>query len=321
MKSILLIAVFCNLTLLAIAQGKFDTQFMYGRNNLAIEGGKEGKLYAAIIKTNMSKKEIIEKTTSFLLKYRYVSAHDIHLDEISQETSEYSIPFCFTQTQFYSNMRVMYPVRLYGILRFEFHAGGLLLVAENMSSELLCVSHHGTPTERSDAYEAFFEETNALLITETLLGNVLIWANMTPEERVQFYKNVETYFDQQAEKISVYSKLTENGEAIWMNAQQLCLYLTQHSAPGSKYQVQWLENSVIPHKLLVEISDKRWENQVRGEHFDKLFILLAHYIGGYIEGIKEDDTQTWSLEENTLLPTNAKQRAFFKKKNKDFYLK
>lgn len=321
MKKLLLLTILCAFSLLSIAQVKFNTMIMYGNNNAAIPGGENGKQYAAIIKSDLSKKAIVDKTTKFLLKYDLVSAKDIHLDEISQETSEYSIPFCFTQTQFYSSMRVVTPVRLYGTLRFEFYKGGVLLVAENMRTTVLCVSYHGTVEERGGAYKSFMEEGNALQMTKSFLGKALIWANTTKEERAEFYKNTADYFDNLQEKIDVYNLLAKSGEAKWMNAQELCDYTKENPSPGSKYMVTWLENTAIPANLLLEINKKRWEKQIREEYFDKLFILLANFIDGYIEGVKEDETQTWSLEDNILLPTDVKERANFKKKHKDFYSK
>lgn len=321
MKKLLLLTFLCSFTLLSIAQVKFNTSFMYGRSNAAIKGGKEGKLYAAIIKSDMSKKAIVDKTTKFLLNHNLVSAKDIHLDEISQKTSEYKIPFCFTQTQFYSNMGVMQPVRLYGTLRFEFHDGGLLLVADNMNSSLLCVSYHGTPAERGESYNAYIAEQDALIMTKTIIGKVLIWANTTAEEQEEFYKKTAEYFNKQDEKIDVYNKLVNSGEAKWMDAKELQKYITENPSPGSKYQLQWLENSVIPSELLVGIGNKRWEKQIREEYFDNLFITLSHYINGYIEAIKEDDTETWKLDGKSLLPTDPKLKTTFIKKNKDFYLK
>ena len=87
MKKLLLLTILCAFSLLSIAQVKFNTMIMYGNNNAAIPGGENGKQYAAIIKSDFSKKAIVDKTTKFLLKYDLVSAKDIHLDEISQETS------------------------------------------------------------------------------------------------------------------------------------------------------------------------------------------------------------------------------------------
>ena len=303
MKKLLLLTFLCSFTLLSIAQVKFNTSFMYGRSNAAIRGGGKGKSYVATIKSDMSKKAIIDKTTKFLLSHNLVSAKDIHLDDISLETSEYNIPFCFTQTQFYSNMGVMQPVRLYGTLRFEFYDGGVKLAADSMYSSLLCVSHHGTPAERSDSYNAYIAEQNALIMTKTIIGKVLIWANTTAEE------------------LDVYNKLVNSGEAKWMDAEELQKYITENPSPGSKYQLQWLENSVIPYELLVEISNKRWEKQIREEYFDNLFITLSHYINGDIESIEEDDTKTWELDGKSLLPTDPKLKTTFIKKNKDFYFK
>ena len=321
MKKLLLLTFLCSFTLLSIAQVKFNTSFMYGRSNAAIRGGGKGKSYVATIKSDMSKKAIIDKTTKFLLSHNLVSAKDIHLDDISLETSEYNIPFCFTQTQFYSNMGVMQPVRLYGTLRFEFYDGGVKLAADSMYSSLLCVSHHGTPAERSDSYNAYIAEQNALIMTKTIIGKVLIWANTTAEEQEEFYKKTAEYFNKQDEKIDVYNKLVNSGEAKWMDAEELQKYITENPSPGSKYQLQWLENSVIPYELLVEISNKRWEKQIREEYFDNLFITLSHYINGDIESIEEDDTKTWELDGKSLLPTDPKLKTTFIKKNKDFYFK
>ena len=93
MKRLLL----CAVTILQVIT--VDAQaVMTGKMTFAIPGGAEGKNYAAIIHTDMSKKELVRATTDYLSKYKLVDKNKVKLNDISEETAEYAIPFLLRQT-------------------------------------------------------------------------------------------------------------------------------------------------------------------------------------------------------------------------------
>lgn len=293
---------------------------MYGQAKVAISGGEEGKTYASIIKSRLSKKEIIEKTTNFMAQYEWVEKENIHLDQINERISEYSIPFCFPQTQFYEGMRPMSPIVINGKLRFEFHEGGVLIVAQSMDSRLFVPLYSDNDAAKNkDAAQQYDQERILLTMSKTAVGKALIWANTTDDERKDVYKAINNYFSEAHKRVNVYRTLLKSGDAELMSREDILGYCLREEAHAATFIRNWLEKAAIPEYRMIELSEKRWEKQVRRQNFDRLFIVLANELNGEIVGINEDGNTTWNLKEGILLPENPKDQKKYLKGEASFY--
>lgn len=323
MKRFILLATLCFYAFLAMAQVKFTTPlvFMYGRSSAAIKGGETGKYYAAEFQTSLSKRECVKKVTDWLLKYGLVAKSNIHLDEISDKTSEMVIPVSITQTQDYLGMAVLPPVRLHFGMRFTFEHEKVKLAIEELKSETFAVALEEASQVGNGAIHDYKEEAHRIMMAKNVIVKALVFLQASSEERKQFYQVLDQYFDDFSSKVKVYDQLIKDGYAQWLDASQVKSYTEQNPHLGSKYILTWLENQAIPNGLLINVTDKRWQTKIRDGYFDKFFILMGRELGGSLVGIFEDDVQTWALEEGVLLPTEPKLKTQYKKKKKDFFVR
>ncbi|MDR1055734.1 MAG: hypothetical protein LBL90_07930 [Prevotellaceae bacterium] len=193
---------------------------------LPVKGGKDGKTYAFITKTDLSKQALVDSTTSFLSHYGLVNKLDVKLDEINEATSEITIPFFLRQTVFTASgmmgvkMNVP-PVKLHAELRFEFTAeGGALVVIQNMNEEILQFvdgNHWGFAAglDENPAYQKYKGEEAASLTVNSVIGKVLIAVQTGLDGYKQFMAEADKYFADIDEKYQVYDKLVKGGVARW----------------------------------------------------------------------------------------------------------
>ena len=321
MKRNLIFALLCVCSLLVFGQDKAksdrEIQMHYGRSSCAIKGGEEGKMYVAIIKSGHSMKEVVATTVKFLDQYGFVNAKEVKINEIDESASEYVVPFCFVQTVFHASMREMLPVALFGNLRFAFNDdGSVMIVVQDLKSDYLAVKT--SKQSNKAAYDKFVEELVISNIANSFMSKVVVWANTSPEERKNFYKKAHEYLSSEVDRINVYNAMVQAGDAWWMDAASILAYLETHSMPGGNYKAKWVKSSVIPEERLIEISEKRWDKQVR-RNFDTIFKMLAELLEGEIIGIQEDGTLTWTVVDGLLVPTNPKQQKKYLKEKKSFY--
>lgn len=281
-----------------------------------IPGGPEGRNYAAIIKTQETKKSIVEKSLNFMKKYGFVPA-DTKVDAIDSSSSEASFDVEMPITMFYQEMLTYTPNKLYSTMRFEFHDSNVMIVFQNFSNEMLGIYHKKYGDKKSDAYNAYEEEDNALRLRKTLIGKFLIHANMDINERRAFRQELDKYFNDIVTKEKTYEQLVKNGEAKWLDAQGVVKQLTENPVPGAKYTLAFLDKPESKNVLLA-ISEKRWRKQVKGM-LDNIFMSFSEELNGEIEGIAEDGNQTWEIVDGKLLPIDPKLKKTFIKKGWDFY--
>ena len=299
-----------------------QAQVMTGKANFATKGGEEGKNYAAIINTKMSKKKLVETTTNFLAKYGLVKKKDVKLDDIDETTSEYSVPYALRQTlhNCAGILGARYtecPTILYATLRFEFHDNGnVMIVLENFSNKLLIVDVVDDK-KQSKAYKDYRAEEGAALMTHSTMGKFVIWLNTTDQERKSFYQKVDEYFADIDSKYKVYDQLVKNGEGKWMTGEEYVDYREKLGGPGTKGQVKWIRGALAEGKM-ISITENRWKNYIR-ICLDDLFIAINDGISGEITGVAEDGEQTWTIVEGRLVPTDSKQQKKYLKEGKTYY--
>lgn len=212
----------------------------YGRDKFALEGGQNGKNYAVILRTSLSKKDLVESTTRMLSKLSLVDENDIMIDDISDETSEFTIPFILRQSAavgsgLMGSKYIENPTIIQAELRFEFHNnGGVLMVVQNMKNEYLFVK--GEMGNRGDSWseasKEYDAECQALLLTNSLIGKALIFLNTTREEREAFMESAGKYFEDIDSKYAMYQIMVNRGEAEWLTTKDL-LNLIQYDEKQS----------------------------------------------------------------------------------------
>lgn len=298
--------------------GQKMTLILQARDNFNLPGGPEGKNYAAIIKTRESKKDIVTKSLNFMKKYGFVPG-DTKVDAIDESQSEVSYNVLLPLTMFYQQMLHLDANKLYCNLRFEFHDSNVMIVFENMSNEVLGLYWHDNSKKASDAYTDYISESSGLTISHTLIGKFLVHANLDPAQRQSFYKEVDKYFSNIAERYKTYEQLVNNGEAKWLDADRVIQQYTDYPVPGSKYMVNYLNIPENKERLL-GVTQKRWDKQVK-EFFDNLFKSFCLELNGDIDGVAEDGEQTFAWEDGKLLPIDAKQKKEYIKKGWTYFNK
>jgi hypothetical protein len=283
------------------------------KNNLP--GGPEGKNYAAIVKTQETKKGIVTKSLNFMKNYGFVPG-DTKVDAIDANTSEVSYDVLIPLTMFYQQMLHMDANKLYCKLRFEFHDSNVMIVFQDMHNEILGL-YWNDSKKGSDAYADYQAESAALSLNKTLIGKFLVHANLDPAERKTFYEKLDNYFSDIANRSKTYEQLVKNGEAKWLTREGVIKQYTETPVPGSKYVVAFLEKPESQHVLL-GISQKRWDKQVK-EVFENLFRAFCLELNGDIDGIAEDGNQTWAIENGMLLPVDPKLKKTYIKQGRTFF--
>ena len=316
MKKILFVFALMLQTVIMKSQ-PMDVQFMWGKPQSVIIGGQEVKNYAAIIKTDLSKRDVVAKTTAFMMEYGFVNKDDLKLDEIDENTAEYSIPIIFPLTQFKNGMALECPMLVRATARFEFHENGkVMIVFQDMYNKLLGVYREALKNGSANI-NAYKEEASMILMTKSLIGKALIYAQTDAKQREEIYKQSAKYFENLSERVNVYVNMVSANEASWLDAQQIINQYEQYPVTGSKYIINYLQKC-IEEKRLPSLADKRWTKQLR-PCFDEMFKAVNFCLNGEIEGIAEDGNQTWALVNGMLLPTDQKIQNKYIKKQLSYY--
>ena len=284
--------------------------------NSNLPGGPEGKNYAAIVKTNESKTNIVTKSLNFMKKYGFVP-EQTKVDAIDASSSEVSYDVMIPLTMFYQEMMYYDANKLYGKLRFEFHDSNVMIVFQDLHNEMLGLYTQSGSYKGSKAYDDYNGERAALSLSKTLIGKFLVHANLDPAERTAFYKKLDEFFSDISSKTQTYENLVKNGEALWLDAEGVKKQYTDNPVPGSKYVLAFLEKPEGKDALLA-ITQKRWDKQVK-EVFENLFKAFCLELNGDIDGIAEDGNQTWAIVDGQLLPTDEKLQKKYIKKGLNFF--
>jgi hypothetical protein len=283
---------------------------------IPIKGGSEGKTYAVIIRTDLSKQALVDSTTLFLAHYGLVDRENVRLDEIDETTGEYIIPFEIRQTM--SPVKIMGmpvtlgPIKIEGDLRFEFHDnGGVMIVVQNLKNLTFQFVEENRKLmtgfrklEEDETYQEFNGEHYAVGMTNSLIGRALIAVNTGLDGYGAFMASVDDYFADIDSKYKVYDELVKKDAAAWLTDEELLQYADNTDFPGKKYTMDSYRKAYDEGKML-GVGQRRWENQVKG-CFDLLFKSINASLEGNMDGIAEDGEQTWIKMDGVIVPVDPK---------------
>jgi hypothetical protein len=313
MKKIFLLATLAFSAMTVSAQ-----QVMTFNQKLGVVGGKEGKNYAMIVKTGEKKKDLVDKTTNFLARYMLVDKKDVKLDEIDENTAEYSVPFYMRMPIQNGKMMGMpiavSPIKLIATLRFQFQDGGALVVVEDMSTHVLWVDPNGDK-EKNTELAKYWGDNNAVLSSKLFITKALVFMNGGSVS--DFVSQLDSYFDDVNKRWAVYDEMDKKGTGKWLSNQEYIEWEKTHSTfkQGSKNyeaEINGLQKFYDEHRMFL-LSEDRWEKHARPV-CDNLFRAIASGIDGKITGIAEDGNQTWDIVDGKLVPTDPKlQKKYLKK--------
>ncbi len=339
-------AVMCT----AVCQAQYPEQFWpIQAKDFGIKGGKDGKIYQIIVKNSKSKKELIEKTTAMLETFKLMG-EDVKLDEVNDQMSEYKVRVMFnTGVGVHPSNAV--PVRLNGDLRFEFYDGGVKLSLENLSEEFFIVHYRpqnitekGTETyqkyneliakareieKATSAAGKFFAKVDKLQEINHISGTLTTFGknakaqvvNKINEANAERLNALINYRNRIEEQLPLFEKMVGLNEGRWYTTESY-IEDAKGNATFMKYKsaAEWNLKGyakALEDQLLYDVDKKRWERDIKYV-YDGIFITLAEELEGSIEGIAEDGVQTWEREGDLVVPTDAKKKAKYLKKNKSF---
>ena len=277
---------------------------------------KKDKSYAAIIKTPLSMKEIVDETTQFLAGYGLVDLKDVKLDEISDAQSEYTIPAViqnsFAGIPAMMGARVMYPpVVLLGDLRFEFHENAVMIVFSNftemgfylISDDKMSLSSRDK--EKSSDLEEFRGHSAAALMEGTFVLKLLVLMNKGVEGYRDLRSQLDKYFADISEKYELFGKIENDGKGAWLQDEAF-LQIAQNTKLYKGHEMV-LNNLIKAYdeERLLAIPITRWENNIKPV-MSNLFKYISFALDGEIDGVAEDGIQIYVNMDGYVLPVDPK---------------
>jgi len=284
---------------------------------IPVQGGKEGKSYAIIIKTEKSKNEIVDITTKFLANYKIVDLEDVKLDEISDMQSEYTIPMTFPNSfagisAIMGARTVFPPLTLFADLRFEFHENGLMIVFDNFTAKSFFLTDmekqsftYHKDKETSDIQE-YTGHYAAAAMEGTFLLKALVVMNKGLEGYNDFKSKLDDYFNDVEKKYQLFYKIEKANMGSWLNDEEFLNFADNTSIPRGE---QTILNTVLKPYFdegrLLTVPLQRWTGRVTPV-MDKIFKLVAYDLNGAIEGVAEDGEQTYINIDGHVLPVDPR---------------
>ena len=305
---------------------------------IPIKGGEEGKSYAIIVNTSLSKKELVDNTTKFLAQWNLVDLKNVKLDEISDAQSEYTIPVELRQA--FTSVSVMMgmpsspfaPFVLSGDLRFEFHDNGNVMIVFANFKEVSFYPIDKTNTSfivndtgKDPLVDEYMGQYTAATMENTFLLKALIVLNKGIDGLKEYSKSIDNYFKDVDSKFELFSRIEKSGKGAWLTDEQYLQYAKNTKAINNDKYLSWVKQYLDEGRLLA-IPKKRWEDRVI-PLIDQLFKAINISLNGTIEGVAEDGDQTYINMDGTVLPidpkwkdktppTDPKERENYIKKNK-----
>jgi hypothetical protein len=319
MKKVFYILVFLVLAVHSHVSAQQYMPVIIGSKSAApIKGGNEGKTYAVIIRTDLNKQALVDSTTQFLARYGIVDRNNVHLDEINEATSEYTVPVMIRQTigivaGALGIKTPATPVIISADIRFEFHDNGsVMIVIQNLKNRIFQFVEKAEQRlttklgklEEDTSYKEYGGEQYAVQTTNSVMGKALIALNTGLEGYGAFMKKVGDYFADIDSKYKVYDELVKKGFAEWLTDEELIQYADNTNFVGKKNTVENFRKAYDEGKML-GVGQGRWEKQIR-ECCDLLFKSINAGLSGSIEGVAEDGEQTWINIDGAVVPVDPK---------------
>jgi len=307
------------------------------KNLIPIKGDEEGKNYAVIINTSLSKKALVDSTTKFLAQWDLVDLKNVKLDEISDEQSEYSIPLVLRQSFTSVSGMMGMPmtpspaILLFGNLRFEFHENGnVMIVFDNFKEKSFFVldktksSIDINNTDKDPLVDEYNGHYSAATMENTFLLKALIVLNKGTDGLKEYSKSLDDYFKDVDSKFELFSKLAASGRGDWLTDVQYLQFAQNTKEINNEKYISWVKQNIDEGRL-ISIPKKRWDDKLK-PLIDQLFKAINISLNGNIEGVAEDGEQTYINIDGTVLPidskwkdktppTDAKERENYIKKN------
>ena len=321
------------------------------KSQFGIVGGENGKFYQIIVKSDRSKKDIIDFTTQMLVAMNIVKSEDVaaNLDVIDDSKTEYVLPFQF-ETGIGIHPSGSEPLVVFGDMRFEFHEGAVKLTIDNFDEKFFIVHKTNvdvlTPTENMNKYNEYCDAAREAEKATSKFGRLTakidkiqeithVQGTLTSifqdaknqvnakinEAENECLQTLINYRERVDEQNVLFKKMISDGDAEWytleeyIKAAEKCDYFVKHKN-AAEYSMKKYNKALEQHQLY-RLPENRWNHDIR-YIFDGIFISLADALGGTIEGIVEDGVQTWVREGDLVVPTNPKEKSKYLKKKKSF---
>lgn len=285
------------------------------KNLIPVIGGEQGKSYAVILRTNHTKKELVQATVDFLIRYQLVDSDSLKIDEVSEEMSQFTLPISFKQGVYYGNIAAMgikgchLPVKLKGTLFFEFYDNGKAMIAvKNLSERTFAIVDKSKMKFNLESEPEFWGIMTAKMMSKSAFTKVAVAMSKGADGLKDLRKAADDYFENINKEYAVYDKLAKGSSGVWMDDDEIITYAENTANSGVKHLKGFKEEG-----RLLAVSQQRWDDEItQGISF--LFKDVALSVGGTIEKIGEDGIDTWENIDGKVLPLDPKlQKEYIKK--------
>lgn len=295
---------------------------------IPIQGGKDGKNYAIILATSLSKTELVDKTIEVLKSYGLMDDTYVRSAEISEELTEFSIPILVRSQMAYlpymMGAKIIHqPVSLFCNIRFEFHNNGkVMIVYENFDTKTFVLIDKSTQTAYMKDYDIpelqeYGGHQSAVVMGNSLLGKVLIAVNKGLDGYKEWKSQASNYLQNVNTEYAIYEKVKESGYGNWLtDAEIIALVEKTPDTPGIKQLLKFAKDNYDRQGLLW-VNERRWQEQIKPIQ-DMFFKSIAVYLGATVEGVAEDGEETWVTVDGVVVPADPKEQKKYIKK-KEYY--
>lgn len=302
--------------------------FGTAKNMIPIQGGKDGKNYAIILATPLTKAELVDKTIEVLSAYGLMDSTYVRSAEISEELTEFTIPILIRAQMVYlphlMGAKVIHqPVMLYCNVRFEFHNNGkVMIVYENFSEKAFVLIDKATQTAYAKEYDIpelqeYGGHHGAVILGNSLFGKVLVALNKGIDGYKEWNKQAGDYLQDVNNEYAIYERVRQNGYGDWLtDAGIIALADKRPDVAGYKYASKFAKDNYDRQGLLW-VNERRWQEQIKPIQ-DMFFKSIAVHLGATVEGVAEDGEETWVTVDGVVVPADPKEQKKYIKK-KEYY--
>lgn len=295
------------------------------REKDGMQGGMDGMSVGMKMTSNLSKKEMIQATILFFEDLGLVDRDSVDLDEINENVTEFTVPFYFP-VPMYSERKlgmpvVMGPLEIIAELRLEFEGQSFSVSVENMNDRIFQPFFDDEDRgKEEDAVYKFREEEDVTLAAGMTITKFLVFMNAGLEGLSNFKKSAAEYLSDTFSKFEVYDKLVEDNQAGWFNRADYIKWIEGNikESNSKKWLLAGLQK-FEETKRMPNLSESRWEKQVRPTIYYIFMALCGSELNGTIESVAENGETVWANIDGKLLPTDPKLQKKYIKKNWDFF--